>query len=229
MGTDDAASEINLATTVGGEGIPIVFTHGWADDRTAWTDVVAGLGSHRCVSWDLRGHGESDVAPPGNYTRDHALADLERIIDQAGRPCVLVGHSLGGYLSLAHALRHPDDVLGLVLVAAGPGFRKADSRDQWNATVTKMAAKLGVPPGSEELSKHVDSWVIDHLTDIAAPTLVMVGEHDKRFAASAAVFEKTLNVQASLVIADAGHNVHKSKGTAVAEAINRFVDGLRQR
>ena len=226
MHADDDASEVNLAATVVGEGVPIVFTHGWADDRTAWTDVVAGLDGNRCISWDLRGHGESDVAPPGHYTRDHALADLESIVDQAGRPCVLVGHSLGGYLSLAYALRHPADVRGLVLVAAGPGFRKDDSRKQWNESVAKMAAKLGVPPGSEELSKHVDSWVIDSLGDITAPALVLVGEHDKRFAASAAVFEKTLNVQSSLVIADAGHNVHKSQGAAVADEIKAFVGEL---
>ena len=38
---------------------------------------------------------------------------------------MLVGHSLGGYLSLAHTLDHPDDVAALVLIATGPGFRRA--------------------------------------------------------------------------------------------------------
>ncbi len=75
----------------------MVFTHGWVDDRTVWdgviaqlTDAATGPTAH-CVSWDLRGHGESDAPPPGNYTREHALADMERIVTAAGTPCVLAG------------------------------------------------------------------------------------------------------------------------------------------
>jgi pimeloyl-ACP methyl ester carboxylesterase len=233
-GTDEPTTDepIHLGITDTGEGPTVVFTHGWVDDRTVWdgviaqlTDASAGATAH-CVSWDLRGHGDSDAPPPGNYTREHALADMERIVTAAGTPCVLAGHSLGGYLSLAYALLHPDQVAGLILVAAGPGFRKDEAREQWNASVDASAAKLELPEGSEVISKHVDSWVIDHLGDITAPTLVIVGEHDKRFAASAAVFEKTLDVRSSVVVPDAGHSVHRKAPEPVAAAIRPFLTGL---
>lgn len=226
-------SEVNLHITERGSrdgagGAPsIVFTHGWADDSTAWDATVAALGDEaHNVTYDLRGHGQSDVPPPGNYTRDDAMADLQRVIDQAGAPVVLAGHSFGGYLSLAHAIAKPDQVSALVLIAAGPGFRKDEAREQWNESVDVSAKKLGVPAGSEELSKHTDAWVIDSLSEITAPALVIVGEHDKRFQASASVFEKYLDVRSSIVVPDAGHGVHKKHGERVAGAIRDFLAGL---
>jgi pimeloyl-ACP methyl ester carboxylesterase len=222
-------SPIHIATTETGAGASdtIVFTHGWIDDRTAWDGVLADLADDaHSVSWDLRGHGESEVPPPGHYTRDDALADMQRIVEAAGTPVILAGHSLGGYLSLAYALLHPDQVRGLVLVAAGPGFRNAEAREQWNENVDVSAAKLEVPAGSEFISKHVDSWVIDSLSEITAPAIVLVGEYDKRFQASAAVFEKNLDVRLNKVIEGAGHGVHKKKPAEIAAAIRSFLSEL---
>jgi len=210
-----------------GDGPNIVFTHGWLDSGDAWDGVVEALGSAaRSLTWDLRGHGKSEAPQPGNYARSDALGDLERVVAQAGAPVVLAGHSLGGYLSLAHALNHPDDVAALVLVAAGPGFRKDEAREQWNAAVDKAAIDADIAEGSEEISKHVDAWVIDHLADITCPALVIVGEYDKRFAASAAVFEKYLDVRSSIVVPDTGHSVHRKAGAAVADAITAFLGDL---
>ncbi|MDG1846214.1 MAG: alpha/beta hydrolase [Acidimicrobiales bacterium] len=207
-----------------GEGIPAIYTHGWADDRTAWDGVINSLENHaRNISWSLRGHGKSDAPPPGNYTRDHTLDDLARIVDISDDPVVLIGHSLGGYLSLAYALQHPDRVRALVLIAAGPGFRKEETREQWNTSVQASAKKMDIPAGSEEAALHVDSWVIDSLEDITVPVLVIVGENDKRFAASMAVFEKYLDVKASVIVPGAGHSVHKKHFRPVATAIQDFL------
>ena len=189
--------------------------------------MTAELGdSVPSVTWDLRGHGESESPPPGSYTRDHALADLRRIVQDAGAPVVLAGHSLGGYLSLAYTLLYPDEVRGLVLIAAGPGFRNPDTREQWNQSVDASAAKLDVPEGSEFISKHIDSWVIDSLDQIAAPAIVLVGEYDKRFQASASVFQKNLDVKLNEIIPDAGHNIHKKKPAEIATAITAFLTEL---
>ncbi len=215
---------IRLAITDTGAGETLVFTHGWLDHHHVWDGVIEALGpDRRCLAWDLRGHGESEIAPPGQYTREHALGDLERVVEQAGPPVVLVGHSLGGYLSLAYALVHADQVRGLALVAAGPGFRNPATREQWNANVDEAAGRARVAPGSEEISKHVDSWVLDSLGDITVPVAVVVGERDKRFQASAAVFEKYLDVRANVTVPDAGHTVHRKHPAAVAAAIEELL------
>jgi len=211
----------------GPTGHPVVATTGWANDRHVWSPMVDDLAAnHAVTTWDLRGHGDSETPAPGEYTRAHALGDLTAVLDHAGRPAVLMGHSLGGYLSLAHAVNHPDEVAGLVLVATGPGFRKAEAREQWNASVRASMEKLDLPAGADELSMHTDAHVIDHLADIEVPVLVLLGEHDARFAASASLFERDLNVRETVVVPDTGHMVHVKAPTECAAAVRRFLAGL---
>ena len=208
-------------------GPPIVATTGWANDRGVWTSMVDDLCvDHAVTTWDLRGHGASAAPPPGDYSRAHALGDLTAVLDLTGRPAVLMGHSLGGFLSLAHAIDHPDDVAGLVLVATGPGFRKVEAREQWNESVRAAAAGMDLPPGVEEISMHYDSHVIDHLTEVRVPVLILLGERDRRFAASAALFQRDLDVRGSVVVADMGHMVHVKAPGDCATAVRRFMAGL---
>ena len=207
-----------------GFGSTIVFTHGWTDNRNAWDGIITNLNDQaRCIAWSIRGHGESFAPPPGQYTRDHTLSDLKAVTDMSERKVILAGHSLGGYLSLAHCLLYPEDVEALILVGAGPGFRKKESINQWNSSVIESAKKLDLPEGSEATALHTDAWVIDGLSEIKVPTLVVVGEHDKRFRVSMSVFEKYLNVKSSVVVEDAGHSVHRKKPLEVANAIKDFL------
>jgi pimeloyl-ACP methyl ester carboxylesterase len=88
------------------------------------------------LSYDARGHGESDPAPPGGgYGYPELAADLGRLIEQhCDRPPVLCGHSMGCHTAVAYALEHRDRVAGLVLV--GPGSlgmpAPADSLAHWD-------------------------------------------------------------------------------------------------
>ncbi|MEL6984726.1 MAG: alpha/beta hydrolase [Actinomycetota bacterium] len=225
--------DLALHIEITGDGTPVVFTHGWLNTGEVWSGVVAELGaaagsapaSVRAATWDLRGHGRSGVAPTGQYGRDYALADLSRVIEAVGRPAILVGHSLGGYLSLAHAILSPADVSGLVLVAAGPGFRSDDSRNQWNANVREMAAaRDDVPDGQVEITEHVDAVVIDRLAEISVPVITLVGERDKRFLASADVFDKHLDVRQRLTVPGAGHMLHAKQPAVVAGAVTSMAD-----
>lgn len=199
----------------------MLFVHGWLNDTTVWTGVVDELSSSfRCLSLDLRGHGQSEAAGPGNYGRALVLEDLRRTLDDAGvDQAILVGHSLGGYLALALAIEDPDRVVGLGLVAAGPGFRNPDSREQWNDSVRQTAADRDIPEGMEAISMHVDAMVMDRLGEIEAPTCVVVGERDRRFITSADVFDKYLNVQQRVIVPEMGHMVHVKAPGAVAEAL----------
>lgn len=225
-GGPDGDLELPLHIEVSGDGVPVVFTHGWLNTGDVWAGVVAELdGAVRAATWDLRGHGRSGIAPPGHYGRDYALADLGRVVDAVGRPAILVGHSLGGYLSLAKAILGPGDVAGLVLVAAGPGFRSDDSRDQWNANVAEMAAaRDDVPDGQVEITEHVDALVIDRLGEITVPVITLVGERDKRFLASADVFDKHLDVRQRITVPDAGHMLHAKQPEVVAGAVLSMAD-----
>ena len=222
-----AEDELSIHWDLAGEGAggtPVVFTHGWLNTGDVWSGVVDHLaGSVRTLTWDLRGHGRSAAPPPGHYSRQHALGDLGRMIEIAGRPAILAGHSLGGYLSLAQAILRPQDVAGLVLVAAGPGFRSPDSREQWNDSVRAMAAKAGdLPEGMEVISMHTDSLVMDRMAEIPVPVAALVGQRDERFKASMAVFDKHLDVRVRAEVPDAGHMLHAKQPAAVADAIRQL-------
>ena len=84
------------------DGWPVLFLHGGGQTRHAWgatADAVAAQG-WRAVTMDLRGHGESEWAPNGDYSFTAHCADCVAVVDQLGRPPVLVGASLGGIASL---------------------------------------------------------------------------------------------------------------------------------
>ena len=108
-----------------GEGPPIVLLHGLTATRRY---VVHGsrhlLGrGYRLVSYDARGHGESDAAEdPGAYSYDDMVGDLERVLEQKAleRP-VLVGSSMGAHVVTAFALAQPARVAALVQIT--PAYR----------------------------------------------------------------------------------------------------------
>ena len=215
-----ANGDVRLAADIRGDGLNLVCTTGWANDRSVWNALADNLADdHRVTTWDLRGHGASDAPPPGLYERTDALGDLGAVLEAAGRPAILLGHSLGGYLSLAYTLEHPNDVTALVLGATGPGFRKVESREEWNGSVRAAMENLDLPDGAEQLSMHFDSMVIDRLAEIQIPTLVVLGERDRRFAPSVAVFESYLDVHDIVVVPEMGHMVHAKAPEEVAIAV----------
>jgi pimeloyl-ACP methyl ester carboxylesterase len=112
---------VELAYVETGAGHPpVVLLHGMACVHDHMQPLVDALrGAHRCLSFDLRGHGASDV-PDEPYTMDAFSADLGAAFDALGleRP-VLIGHSFGGSVSLAYTAAHPDRVGALVMLDSG--------------------------------------------------------------------------------------------------------------
>jgi len=116
---------INLVADVRGDDQdwPVLFLHGGGQTRHAWgraAELVADDG-WQTISLDLRGHGESDWAPNGDYSFTAFCADCICVVDQLNRPPVLVGASLGG-MSAMLAEGTSDRVVssGLVLVDITP-------------------------------------------------------------------------------------------------------------
>lgn len=95
----------------------IVFVHGALMGRSVWRPQLDALADrYRCISVDLPGHGtQRDRA----FELDDAVAGVVRAIDEgAGGRAVLVGLSLGGYVAMAVAGRHPERVRSLVVAGA---------------------------------------------------------------------------------------------------------------
>lgn len=115
-----------------GHGAPtVVFESGWAADSGAWTKVLPmAASSRRACSYDRAGYGESDSGP---NPRDASaiVGDLHAGLHAAGirGPYLLVGHSAGGLYVRLFAARHPQEVVGLVLV--DPSVEHQDARFAW--------------------------------------------------------------------------------------------------
>ena len=91
-----------------GEGQPVVFASSWALSSEMWAYQVADLSERgfRCIAFDRRGHGRSDV-PAKGYDMDTLADDLAAVIDAlALRDVILVGHSMGGAEVVRYIARH---------------------------------------------------------------------------------------------------------------------------
>lgn len=108
-----------------GEGPPIVLCHGVTATRryVVHGSRVLERAGYRVITYDARGHGESDPAPAGEgYGYPQLVGDLERVVAATvgEGSFVLGGHSMGAHTAVAYALAHPQRLAGLVVV--GPVF-----------------------------------------------------------------------------------------------------------
>jgi 3-oxoadipate enol-lactonase len=115
--------EISLSYEVTGEGQPLLFIHGLGSSGRDWELQVAFFSPHyRVVTFDLRGHGQSDH-PPGPYSIRLFAADTAGLIERLGiAPAHVVGLSLGGMVAFQLAVDRPDLLRSLVIVNSGPEF-----------------------------------------------------------------------------------------------------------
>jgi esterase len=108
---------------------PLVLLHGGALTAHTWDMVcLALLPAYRCIAPDLRGHGDSDWAPDGDYSPAAYSRDLEALIAHLGiQGCVLIGNSLGGATAAHYAAERTsaEQPAALVLVDIGPEMREA--------------------------------------------------------------------------------------------------------
>jgi len=88
---------MRLAVRCWGEGRPVLFAHSWAMASGMWDYQVAHLAARgmRCITFDRRGHGQSD-APADGYDMDSLADDLAAVVEALDlRGAMLVGHSMG--------------------------------------------------------------------------------------------------------------------------------------
>lgn len=145
---------VKSAFSVEGEGEPIFLIHGIGASRASFAGLVPQLKTeYRCISYDLRGHGASPKPKPP-YTLDDLVEDLEALRQELGiEKAHFAGHSLGGMIGPAYALKYPQHVLTLGLYSTA-AFRTEDDSAKVKGVVAAMRTK-GIPQVLETLK---DRW-----------------------------------------------------------------------
>ena len=132
-----------------GKGKQILCIHGLTANSRFWDCLASALSPHhRVIAMDLRGRGLSDK-PPTGYSIEHHCKDVLALMNDQGleRP-VLMGHSLGAFISLVFSAQYPQRVDRLILVDGGGKLTK-----------TQMAKVFaGIKPSLDRLGKTFPSF-----------------------------------------------------------------------
>lgn len=235
-----------------GQGPPVLLSHGYSATSRMWRGQVEALKDrYRIITWDLRGHGQSDSpAEQARYSEAETVADMAAILDAEGIDrAVIGGLSLGGYMSLAFHLAHPARVRALMLFDTGPGYRNPAGREAWNRTAEARAVAFetrglealgsgaevriaqhrsaeGLARAARGMLAQFDSRVIESLESIRVPTLVLVGENDQPFLSATDYMAARIPGARKVVIPGAGHAANIDQPDAFNRAVEDFLASL---
>ena len=119
-----------IAYDTKGEGKPVVLVHGFASSREqnwgtpGWIDRLA-LAGFRAVSFDCRGHGQSDGPHDPAAYGEHMIDDILAVMDAAGAPVAdVMGYSMGSMLTIRFLMEYPERVRRAVLAGLGETYFK---------------------------------------------------------------------------------------------------------
>lgn len=245
---------IEIGYDVSGDGSAVLFTHGYQASRHMWDAQADALASrYRPITWDLRGHGDSGIPDdPSQYTQELMLDDMSALLDHLGADeAVLVGHSLGGYASLLFYLEDPERVRAFVLFGSGPGFRDPDARAKWNEMAERFARGMenrgleilqraegldvrsavhrsaqALAHASRGMLAQRDARVMDAISDVKVPTLVVVGSEDKQFLGSSEYMARKIPSARLEIIEGGAHAVNMEQPEKFNAVLLDFLDGL---
>lgn len=120
---------VGIAYEVSGEGEPVVLVHGFASDRVqnwrgpGWYQTLNGAG-YQVIALDCRGHGESDKPhDPAMYSHETMAGDVIAVMRDAGvGGALLMGYSMGGYISMSLLIKHPELFRKVVIAGVGASY-----------------------------------------------------------------------------------------------------------
>ncbi|MCB1256899.1 MAG: alpha/beta hydrolase [Microthrixaceae bacterium] len=107
MNHSQQVGDIEVAWTQSGEGPPVVFIHGLAEDRRTWSAQQDAITDFTTYAYDLRGHGDTSLGE-ADATAEQLSMDLVRFLETVTGPAICVGFSLGGTVVLGAAATNPE-------------------------------------------------------------------------------------------------------------------------
>jgi pimeloyl-ACP methyl ester carboxylesterase len=258
MPTVPANDGVTLSYRVHGSGpTTIMYLHGWAGSGAHFDEVISelDLNAIRVVTMDFRGHGDSERAGEP-YDLDRIAEDVWNVADAAGATnLVLVGFSMSGKFAQYVALRRPERVSGLVLVAGFPASEMAFPQDVARDWVSRAGDRarlreLVMPFISEPVDAAVLDRYVDHATKVPAaalectlqacigttfadrvglltmPTLIVGGRRDAYFDAEAVAQLARGLPCARGVCLECNHEIPMERPHELAHLLEAFVAGL---
>lgn len=243
---------VNIHYEDNGSGPVVLLSHGYSATTRMWTGQVEALkDDYRVITWDMRGHGQS-ASPddPKAYSEQATVDDMAAILKHLGiDKAVIGGLSLGGYMSLAFNVAHPEMVRALMLFDTGPGYKNPVGREGWNETARKRAevfeskgldalgssaevriaqhrSAQGLAHAARGMLAQFDSRIIESLPEIKVPTLVLVGDNDTPFLGGTDYMANKIPDATKVVIENAGHASNIDQPEAFNAEVRKFLAGL---
>ncbi len=148
---------------------PVLFFHGGGQSRNAWRGSarIVGEAGYYGITFDLRGHGDSDWAEDRDYLLDAFGRDVEALLGQFDRSVTLVGASRGGQSALVGGSRHPDKVRLIMLADVAPLMRD-DGINGIRAFFAEGEAGFAtLDAAADSLARHLDQPRVEDATRLA--------------------------------------------------------------
>jgi len=129
-----------------GKGFPVVFIHGFCESGSLWKSLSESISDEfRIICPDLPGFGKS-LLPPNNFSLEDIGDTLVSWLRECGiEQCNVIGHSLGGYISLEILRKHPDFAKGIGLLNSSAFSDPPDKKENRNKLIEFINAH-GVEP-----------------------------------------------------------------------------------
>jgi pimeloyl-ACP methyl ester carboxylesterase len=141
----------------GGSGGTLVLLHGFTEMQDIWNDFASELSAkYRVITMDLPGHGKSDCI--GEVHSMELMAScVKHVLDHTGvNDCVMIGHSMGGYVTLAFAEKYPERIKGFGLFHSSALADSDEARENRGRAV-------------ELIRKNYTSFISAFIPDLFAP------------------------------------------------------------
>ena len=165
----------DLAVDVRGEGVPVLFVHGFPLDRTMWRHQLATLTRCQRIAPDLRGVGGSTASPEG-YSMGGYADDLVAVLDALGvRQAVVCGLSMGGYIVFELLRRYPERVRAAALCDTRAEPDSQDARRSRDELAALAAAQGPSAVGERMLPRLLAAATLANLPEVVKQCRDMAG------------------------------------------------------